>query len=163
MNKMQPPPHYFEKIIMHEIIHEIFQIYFFFQQKKYVKSILDIFRKHKKTPYIKKNSWRDLPPYFVSALQANTIARLVRSLKFSYYSQKPPRLHLFLGETLDIDTVQCQWGWTRSQAHHWSRVISTNLMHDIWVSHYTEGPSHFPWVSWYYTINSKGSICLLVM
>ena len=40
----------------------------------------------------------------MSALQANTIARLVLALKFSYYSQKPPRLHLFLGETLNQAT-----------------------------------------------------------
>ena len=47
---------------MHEIIHEIFQIHLFFQQKKYVKSILDIFRKHKKTPYIKKIFGGTYPP-----------------------------------------------------------------------------------------------------
>ena len=27
-------------------------------------------------------------------------------------------------QTRDIDTVQCQLGWTRSQAHHWSRKSS---------------------------------------
>ena len=96
------PPHYFKKNIIHEIIHEIFP--FFNQQKKYVKSILDILRKHQKTPNIEKNSWGgggvDLPPCFVFTLQANTIARVIRAPKFSHYSQKPPRLHLFLGETL---------------------------------------------------------------
>ena len=27
-------------------------------------------------------------------------ACVIRALKFSYFSEKPPRLHLFLGETL---------------------------------------------------------------
>ena len=32
-NNAGPPPHYFKKIIIHEIIHEIFPIYLFVQQK----------------------------------------------------------------------------------------------------------------------------------
>ena len=52
-------------------------------------------------------------------------------------------------QTRDIDTVQCQWGWTRSQAHHWSRKSSRPFHVRYLGQSYTEWPSRFPWVSWY--------------
>ena len=66
-------------------------------------------------------------------------------------------------QTRDIDTVQCQWGWTRSQAHHWSRKSSRPISCTISGSVIIL-KGHHTFREWADTaINSKGSIYLLVI
>ena len=81
--------------------------FLFFQQKKFAKSILDIPRKHQKTPYIKTNSWgghAPKPP--TCSLKANTIvARNWRSQIFKLFS-KATTLTFISGGNPEIATDQ---------------------------------------------------------